>query len=119
MAKLAKELIALRLKPETVRWIKDEANRQGKTQADVVSDAIEVVRNPIGEPPESVYKAIGGVVVREDAPRGFPIICRHCGEVGAHGSTKIATICFDCKAGGHSNEPRDCPVCTEQGTGAL
>lgn len=49
---------------------------------------------------------------------GFTIQCRHCGE-RALGATKFATICFGCKSDGHSNEPRECPVCTSQGTGAL
>lgn len=43
--------------------------------------------------------------------RGFPIQCRHCGN-RAQGPTKIASICFDCKSGGHSNNPAECPVCT-------
>lgn len=43
--------------------------------------------------------------------RGFPVNCKHCGNQG-RGATKFATICFECKFGGHGNQPSDCPVCT-------
>lgn len=50
---------------------------------------------------------------------GFPIQCAHC-PTGNWGSTKWATICFDCKSAGHTNQPADCPRCgMDYGTGAL
>lgn len=42
---------------------------------------------------------------------GFSIQCLHCGEAG-RGSSKYATICFECKSVGHTGETRECPVCT-------
>lgn len=52
------------------------------------------------------------------APIGFPIHCQHCGNDG-RGSTKFATICFDCKREKHVAPISDCPPCSERGTGAL
>lgn len=48
----------------------------------------------------------------------FAIQCLHCGHQG-RGSTKFATICFDCKSCGHTGDTRECPKCRDQGTGAL
>jgi hypothetical protein len=52
------------------------------------------------------------------APAPFNPRCVH------HGDTfpawnRNASLCPDCKREGHSNDPRDCPQCTERGTGAL
>lgn len=43
--------------------------------------------------------------------------CKHCGET--FGGPRFATICPECKSNGHTLEPRECPVCSEKGTGGL
>ena len=37
--------------------------------------------------------------------------CKHCGERFA--GSRFATICSSCKSQGHTNEPAECPKCTE------
>jgi hypothetical protein len=71
----------------------------------------------------TTYTPAGGIgldgEMRIVAPSALPknASCKHCGErfVGP----KFAMICPDCKSGGHTNDPRECPVCLERGTGAL
>lgn len=52
------------------------------------------------------------VVPLTETGTGYMIQCRHCGE-RRFGATKFATICLECKAGGHTNAPGECPRCTE------
>jgi hypothetical protein len=44
--------------------------------------------------------------------------CKHCGE-RFHSGNKFATICSECKAVGHTGDPRECPPCLDRGTGGL
>lgn len=126
MAKVAKTLIALRLTAESVSAIKFWANEDKDSQANVVDAAVKMydeTRTHGGQPTSRKGRYPDGVTIDPpfpmpsergadtSVPRGFPIQCRHCGEHG-RGATKFATICFGCKSDGHSNDPRDCPVCT-------
>lgn len=53
---------------------------------------------------------------RPERPQSLPsshmVNCIHCGE-RRFGATKFATICSECKSAGHTNDPRECPRCTE------
>ncbi len=44
--------------------------------------------------------------------------CKHCPKT-FRTANKYAAICVECRHAGHSNEPRECPVCTLAGTGAI
>lgn len=123
MAKVAKTLIALRLKREAVAVIKFWAERDKDSQAGIVEAALKLYDEHRTEPeyvlagkPETVLRghdehSAWSVMAQKVEERGFTIQCRHCGE-RAQGATKFATVCFECKGSGHSNAPAECPVCT-------
>ena len=95
--------------------------KYGRDKTEAVARAIREAQERLGSPVAAVevHRAAlaesrmgGAETLTAPAAQGFPITCHHCGEEGARGSTKFASICFGCKKDGHTNRPAECPVCT-------
>lgn len=120
MAKVAKELMAFRLRPEAVKAVKWWAEEDKVSQADVVEAAVRMYDESRtgklvhvgqldlrGSQPVSVPFERGS----EPADAPFHPLCKHCGDnFGAF--NRNASLCSDCKKAHHVGDPRDCPVCT-------
>jgi Zn finger protein HypA/HybF involved in hydrogenase expression len=115
MAKLPRNY---RISSEVDQLLKAESARltieQGKkvSEADVIEFAVVKwcsngdVNTPVNTTPERQ--------VLEDAPldnRPKNAYCKHCGARFA--GQRFATICPSCKRSGHTNQPANCPRCTE------
>ena len=84
-----------------------------------ISAAVSVARHIADlETGRASIDAVAPVPAENAAPAPFNPKCLHCGDnFGAW--NRGATVCPDCKRGGHGGNVKDCPRCGEYGTGAL
>lgn len=130
MGKADSERINMRLKTGARFILEQRAEDWGISKTAVIerllmatessSDISPAVNDRTPVPTELLNSAVAPATATETgkAPIGFPIACLHCGGQG-RGSTKFATICFECKREGHTGDTRECPKCGDYGTGAL
>jgi len=114
---------ALQVEGEAQTVLRWWMRQDGMTEREVVEAALLIYdefRQRPGAKGGSASSEVPSTLTPEVAGRehGFPMNCRHCRQ-GKQGATKFASICFDCKRDGHTNDPAECPVCMDWGTGAL
>lgn len=102
---------------EINRWFRETWSRLEEIERLVVDGAPGNVRLSPAEAARMAKAARDGEIGDEQggAPAGgvgVSMQCLHCPRPGRKGSSKFATICFECKAEGHTLTPAECPECT-------
>ncbi len=100
------------------RWFRETWKRMEDLPAEILAaaDARRARKGPLRNPPSEGVSPVA--YVGSPVPAPFERQCKHCPKM-FRTANKFATICVECKHGGHSNEPGECPICTLAGTGAL